>query len=64
MISTIKPNPSETLAELVFQHAEEIEAAYGIYLDKSLTGLITQTFNMIFESMAYQTKLIRKNEEM
>ncbi|MFZ2631502.1 MAG: hypothetical protein WA081_09670 [Desulfosalsimonadaceae bacterium] len=63
MIPAIKPNPSEAIADWIVQHSDEIETAYGIYLDKSIAGLIIQTFNTIFESMAYQTKLIRKNEE-
>ena len=63
MISTIKPNPSEAIADWIVQHSEEIETAYGIYLDKSIAGLISKTLNTIFESMVYQTKLIRKNED-
>ena len=62
MIPTIKPNPSEAMADWIVQHANEIETAYGIYLDKSIAGLIAKTLNTIFESMAYQTNLIRKNE--
>jgi len=64
MISTIKPNPSEAIADWIAQHSNEIETAYGIYVDKSIAGLIVQTLNTIFESMAYQTQLIRKNEEV
>jgi hypothetical protein len=63
MIPRIKPTPSEAISGMIMQHAEEIEEAYGIYLDETITGLIIQAFNMIFESMAYQTKLIRENEE-
>ena len=63
MIPRIKPTPSEAIAGMIMQHAGEIEEAYGIYLDETITGLIIQAFNMIFESMAYQTKLIRENEE-
>lgn len=64
MISTIQPGPSKAIADLIIQHAEEIEKAYGIYLDESVAGLIIQTLNTIFESMVYQTKLIRKNEDI
>ena len=63
MISTIKPTPSKAIADWIIAHSDEIEKAYGIYLDESVAGLIIQTFNTIFESMVYQTNLIRRNEE-
>jgi hypothetical protein len=63
MFRGAKPKPSEIIAGLIIQHAEDIEEAYGIYLDESVAELVTQALNMIFESMVYQTKLIRENEE-
>jgi hypothetical protein len=63
MVPAVKPNPTEVIAGIIIQHAEEIEEAYGIYLDESIAEIIVQAFNMVFESMVYQTKLIRENEE-
>jgi hypothetical protein len=63
MIPRLKPTSPEVIAGIIIQHAEEIEKAYGIYLDESIAELIMQAFNMVFESMVYQTKLIKENEE-
>jgi hypothetical protein len=63
MIPTVRPKPSEVIAGIIIQHAEDIEKAYGIYLDESVAELITQALIMVFELMVYQTKLIRENEE-
>jgi hypothetical protein len=62
MISSVKPVLCEAIADWIIQHSEEIEKTYDIYLDESMRGLIIQMFNTFFESMAYQKKLIRKNE--
>jgi len=52
-----------TICEWLKQNSDEIEKAYGIYVDGTIASFIKQACDTIFCAMEYQSDLIRKNEE-